>query len=339
MKKNNLTAIIYCLTIICLNISFSQNTNQGNGNQQWKINGNIADENHYFGTKNQFPLKFRTNDVERIRITEDGSFGIGTTTPASKLDVNGSAIFRENLQLPNLDYVPIDDKEIIIIDNNGNLKKASHEQMATYLINSLYNSSKNCVGDYLANPTWMNGPKKIYTKCPEVFVGINTNTPRVNLDVIGTIYGQKLRIGNLIPSLNSTDLIAAKAYNVNNNENILNFTASNENGLFKVANDGNVTIGNVANIDAKLKIDVEVFEGLYGKKALVTNFNGSDYAYANIFNVNKNFTKALTIINTTTNKEDIVLYGDGTADTRKVNINSDFPASNNSTLFLTQITH
>jgi hypothetical protein len=103
MKKIKLTTFFFCLTSFCHNISFSQNTSQGNGNQQWKINGNIADENHSFGNKNQFPLKLRTNDVERIRITEYGNFGIGITTLASKLHIktsNSSQI--QELQLYSL---------------------------------------------------------------------------------------------------------------------------------------------------------------------------------------------------------------------------------------------
>jgi hypothetical protein len=109
MKNVNLTICLGIFTFFCLNFSQAQNTNsQGQGNQQWKINGNIADENHYFGTKNEFSIKFRTNDIERFRITPAGAFGIGTSLPESKLDVNGSVILRESLRLVNLNETAID---------------------------------------------------------------------------------------------------------------------------------------------------------------------------------------------------------------------------------------
>lgn len=39
-------------------------------------------------------MSFHVNNSERMRISSSGNLGIGTTTPAAKLDVNGSAKFR-----------------------------------------------------------------------------------------------------------------------------------------------------------------------------------------------------------------------------------------------------
>jgi len=45
----------------------------------------------FFGTTTNNPLIFQTNNTERARIDSSGNFGIGTTTPTEKLEVNGNA--------------------------------------------------------------------------------------------------------------------------------------------------------------------------------------------------------------------------------------------------------
>lgn len=52
--------------------------------------GFLGDENSFVGTTNSEPLKFFTNSTERFRITESGKVGIGTDSPSSIFEINGS---------------------------------------------------------------------------------------------------------------------------------------------------------------------------------------------------------------------------------------------------------
>jgi uncharacterized protein YjbI with pentapeptide repeats len=167
MKKINLSVIICVLSLVCLNSSFSQNPNQGQGNQQWKINGNIADENYYLGTKNEVPIKFRTNDIERFRISPSGDFGIGTSTPESKLDVNGSVILRESLRLVNLNETDFSGKELLLIDGNGNITRGSYQISLNDLSGkNLFSQQANKIVEEINISNLSDGTYRIILKSP-----------------------------------------------------------------------------------------------------------------------------------------------------------------------------
>ena len=52
---------------------------------------NVDNENNIWGYEN-IPMKFATNDTERMRILGGGNVGIGTTNPNESLHVQGNAI-------------------------------------------------------------------------------------------------------------------------------------------------------------------------------------------------------------------------------------------------------
>ncbi len=56
----------------------------------WNTSGNTGTTTAFIGTINNFPFKIFTNNVERMRITETGLVGIGTTNPSSFLSIGGS---------------------------------------------------------------------------------------------------------------------------------------------------------------------------------------------------------------------------------------------------------
>src|SRR6476660_5170004 len=60
----------------------------------WLItgNGNITTSN-FIGTKNAQPIIFKTNNIERMRLTKNGQLGIGIANPTYPLQVQNPNAF------------------------------------------------------------------------------------------------------------------------------------------------------------------------------------------------------------------------------------------------------
>lgn len=64
-------------------------------NNVWLTTGNSnIEEDNFLGTINDADLIFKTHDEERVRVTSDGLFGIGTSTPTTALDIDGQIRLR-----------------------------------------------------------------------------------------------------------------------------------------------------------------------------------------------------------------------------------------------------
>ncbi|AEW86136.1 hypothetical protein B0A78_11910 [Flavobacterium columnare NBRC 100251 = ATCC 23463] len=82
----------------------------------WSIlgNGNTNPNTNFIGTTNANDFVTRTNNIERLRVTSTGNLGIGTSSPTSTLDVNGS------LRIRNIP-VTTSSTQILTSDANGNI--------------------------------------------------------------------------------------------------------------------------------------------------------------------------------------------------------------------------
>lgn len=98
---------------------------------------------------------------------------------------------------------------------------------------------KLCIQEQLEKPTWSNGLKKIYSNCPEVFVGIATTQPKFNLDVRGTSYTTKLAIGTLTNDLVPTPFYLQTGLGQSVSSEIF-LLENNGRKIFQINNNGTV---------------------------------------------------------------------------------------------------
>lgn len=174
--------MLLLVAVLLCTVSFGQNQNANpNANDQWKTNGNIIDTNKFIGTKNDRPLILKTDNSERLRISPDGKVGVGTSNPQTLLDVNGEATFRDKIYVTGLDSAQLGNKIVFVDPITGEMKIGDSGSIP-------YPPApvNLCSGSpTLLNPQWSNGPNKIYSYCPQVYVGIGTDQPNYHLDVQG----------------------------------------------------------------------------------------------------------------------------------------------------------
>ncbi len=80
----------------------------------WKLGGNAVTSTQKLGTTSGYPLPIITNNVERVRVDTSGRVGIGTSSPTSTLQVNGSVAMNivsksANYTLTSSDYTVLCD--------------------------------------------------------------------------------------------------------------------------------------------------------------------------------------------------------------------------------------
>lgn len=208
LLKNAKNYILYIASLFVVlplaHQSYAQSTNA-----EWKTQGNAADSSAFIGTTNASCLRFRSNDLERMRISEDGKIGMGTLQPAEKLHVNGrtridsalvvrDSVFIERstridgdlevggnitvnqgtLRLKSLIDTSLNENGLLMINNNGEVVNSGRLTSLIYIPSP---QEMLCLSDALGNPihsspAWQHDPQRMFilnNKClPDVKLGV-----------------------------------------------------------------------------------------------------------------------------------------------------------------------
>lgn len=184
-----------------------------NNNTIWKTQGNTADTNAFMGTINSSSLRFRTNNVERMRIGDDGYVGIGVDNPEKSLDVEGDIQLTGDIIFKGYEDVQNPLYRFMMIDKTGTSTPLKMSVMKAYTAwedcftiehgVSLPGEDGNiniAAGTYANWSPKIQGSKSIlYTgsDCP-AWVGIGTELPMTKLDVRGAgRFSQGIKVGNV----------------------------------------------------------------------------------------------------------------------------------------------
>lgn len=202
MKNFKTTKLITTLFILTVSSIFAQDNslpqtgNVGIGtlspDSKLSVNGNVKIDSALI-------VKDSVRINKNLRVDENVRFlGEAKMNDVKILDnfvSNGISKFNGDIKFNNLQTAnSLLDKNFVITNTGGLVKKVSYDSLVFMLKAGIYapfppGPQTLCdIPGYTNNPTWANGLNKIFSQCPQVNVGIGTDSPKVKLDVRGTTY-------------------------------------------------------------------------------------------------------------------------------------------------------
>ncbi|MEX1189108.1 MAG: SprB repeat-containing protein [Bacteroidia bacterium] len=256
----------------------------------WSRSGNVGVDpsSQFIGTTDFTPLALKTNGQEVMRIAEDGNVGIGTSAPEYKFDVDGNVRLKQGVKLDALPEIPESltyeqesTYKSIVLGPNGDLFTTD------FPVATPINNQGECKATMDGNQiiSWKSiaaNPGILHAgtlNCPPL-VGIGTSQPTTTLHVIGDSY----IVGN-----SRTD-----------------FKTSASKAVF--GNFGSYSEGNTILSIAAMNMPA-------GSSALTIDHQTGEsesYRYSFVNNVNRDYTKAIVVNQSTASQESFIVYGDGT---------------------------
>ena len=226
---------------------------------------------------NSTTLSIKTNDIVRMFVNSDGNVGIGTTTPATKLDVQGSANITGTLSVGSFE-----------MGNAGvGTMNVSGDTLLAYNSGAVGIGTKTpteiltVMGNLSINDT-TGGTSRLFVDVSTGNVGIGKTSPNFKLDVAGQINASGVHIDGDLNVTGSTYFGTQSFTNIDASGNIIgkgNLTINNS-VLFVDRDSGKIGIGTASPL-VKLDVigEVNVSGNFTMASGLKVFYNGSGWCF------------------------------------------------------------
>ena len=162
-------------------------------NELWSLKGNNGvTTNNFLGPVNNAPLIMKTNNLERLRVTEKGWVGIGTSTPKSALQIKGQLMI-DTLSTGN----PQTDKILVASPIDGRVKSIA----ASVLTNGVKNYTEmvsNNGQNVFTTPAIITDANKILLYRNGVLISFTVNNSNSIVSELPCKQGDQIRIIQLL---------------------------------------------------------------------------------------------------------------------------------------------
>lgn len=159
----------------------------------WSLRGNAAvTASQFLGTVNVAPIIVRTNNIERMRVSENGWIGIGTATPRATLHVKGQLVV-DSLGAGNAST----DRWLVANPSDGRVKLLSNAPFMTGTQTVVLNVGSNGQSVF-QTPATITDPNKVFLYRNGVLISFTLNNSTSIISELPCVIGDQIRIVQLL---------------------------------------------------------------------------------------------------------------------------------------------
>lgn len=170
--------------------------------EDWDMSGSNIDANtHFIGSTNNADVIFKRNNLESLRLGNNGKVGIGVADPQFNLDVNGTARFSGTLKLDQLPEITvpqdISNAKIVVRGEANVLRTIPIEDILGNMTRCKLSPNGSTLINWVPTPSSGGMPALLTAGTADCkpYVGIGTVSPVTHLQVEGNSFTQKLKVG------------------------------------------------------------------------------------------------------------------------------------------------